>query len=185
MTQKDEDNYILQKWLDLIGSNRKVFYDGRGCSQASVLSNKMRDDLAQYGIVPKKTLETYLPILPDEFMPHLIRGILDGDGNIEAKWYIPQDGRQRFKHKISFCGTHQLMVQINDYLVQKLNLKVSRIPYDYKDKALSEIQYTNYDDIEKIGSFLYSNATIYLARKKELYDLIKQRIELRQQCANS
>lgn len=185
LTQNDEDDYVLQKWLNLVKSQRKVSHDGRGCAQASILSNKMKDDLANYGVVPRKTFNTHLPILSDELMPHLMRGILDGDGNIEAKWYIPADGRQRFKHKISFCGTHQLMAQINDYLVQKLNLKVSRTPYDYKNKILSEIQYTNYEDIEKIGSFLYKNATVYLFRKKELYDLIKQRIELRQQCANS
>lgn len=184
LTQKDEDAYILQKWLDLIKSNRKIAQDGRGCSQASVLSDKMRDDLAKYGVVPKKTFHTHLPILSEKLMPHLIRGILDGDGNIEAKWFTPSDGRKRFKHKISFCGTHQLMKEINDYLVKILNLKISHVPYDYKNRELSEIQYTNYEDIEKIGSFLYKDATIYLLRKKELYDLIKQRIETRQQCAN-
>ena len=184
LTQKEDDSYILQKWLDLINSNRKLSYDGRGCVQATCISNKMKGDLAKYGVIPKKTLFTHLPLLPDNLMPHLIRGILDGDGSIEAKWYIPPDGRRRFAHKIAFCGTHRLMSEINDYLVKTLNLKVPRTPYDYKNRALSEIQYTNYDDIEKIGNFLYNSATIYLLRKKELYDLIKERIEIRQQCAN-
>lgn len=184
LTQNSNDGYILSKWLDLICSNRSLSCDGRGCVQAAVLSNKMKDDLSKYGVVPNKTLIAYLPKISEHLMPHLLRGILDGDGSIEAKWYTPSDGRKRFKHRIAFCGTNRLMKDINDFLVETLSLKVSKTPYDYKDRHLSEIHYSNYDDIEKIGDYIYENATIYLYRKKELYDLIKQRIETRQQCAN-
>lgn len=184
LTQREEDDYILSNWLKLVGSNRQLAKDGRGCSQATVISKTMAEDLAQYGVIPKKTLLTHLPKLPEKFMPALIRGILDGDGNIEAKWYIPPDGRKRFKHKISFCGTKFLMEEINSFLNSKLSLKVSRLPYTYKDRNLSEIQYTNYEDIKKIGEYLYKDATIFLVRKKRLFDLIEERIEKRQQCAN-
>lgn len=184
ITQKEEDDYILRRWLRLVESNRKISHDGRGCSQASVLSNKMKKDLSKYGVTLSKTSRDVLPQIPTHLMPHLIRGIFDGDGNIEAKWYIPSDGRHRFKHKISFCGSRGLMEDINDFLCKTLSLDVPRLPYDYKNKRLSEIQYTNYNDIEKIGDYLYGEATIFLYRKKELYDLIKNRIKERQQCAN-
>jgi hypothetical protein len=41
-------------------------------------------------------------------MSHLIRGIFDGDGSIQAK-LNEKDERNRFLHSISFCGTHRLM----------------------------------------------------------------------------
>lgn len=180
LTQNEQDKYILEQWLKLIGSNRKIGNDGRGCYQAAIVSQTMAKDLKQYGVIPNKTDTTYLPSLSLELMPHLIRGILDGDGSIEAHWHLFPDGRYRFKHKIAFSGSYQLMNDINTFLNQQLNLKIQKEVYQYNNKLLSEIQYTNYDDIEKIGDYLYNNANIYLFRKKEKYDLIKERIKERQ-----
>jgi len=42
----------------------------------------MATDLEKFGVVPRKTLLTFLPSLSPELMPHLIRGIIDGDGSI-------------------------------------------------------------------------------------------------------
>lgn len=184
LSQNSEDSYILKRWLNLVGSNRSVAEDGRGTCQASVLSDKMAKDLSAYGVIPNKTNNTFLPKIDDSLMPHLIRGILDGDGSVEARWHLFPDGRMRFKHKISFCGSHLLMEQLNSFLCERLDLKVKKDVYDFQGKNLSEIQYTNYEDIQKIGNYLYQDATIYLERKKILFDTILERITERQQCAN-
>lgn len=157
--------------------NKKLTHDGRGCSQAAIISHKMAEDLSQYGVIPKKTFHTYLPNLNDEYMPHLIRGIIDGDGHIEAKWHKSSDGRNRFLHRLSICGTHQLLEDINNYLDEKLQLKYKPKIYDYSNKSLSDVGYSNYEDIIKIGNWIYNNAETYMIRKKEKYDLIFQRNE--------
>ena len=135
----------------------------------------MAQDLAKYGIVPKKTNKTYLPILDDTVMPHLIRGILDGDGSIRA---IQTDKNNRFAHNISFCGTHQLMEDISNYC-KKLDLTIIPKVYDYADKQLSEIKIQNVQDIYTFGEWIYKDATIYLKRKKEIYDCFKEHYNLK------
>jgi hypothetical protein len=118
-----KDEYMLMKFKETVQTNTAIGHDGRGCGQIAVRSNIMAEDLAKYGVVPRKSYNTYLPEIPDEYMPHLLRGIFDGDGSILAKPSPKEDGHNRFLHSISFCGTHQLMEDISNYIFNNLDLK--------------------------------------------------------------
>lgn len=168
------DEYILQKFKEVLNINTSISKDGRGCGQIAIRSNLMADDLKQYGVVPRKSYITYLPKINDIYMSHLIRGILDGDGSILAKPSPKQDGHNRYLHSISFCGSHQLMEDIAKYLYNNLQLKQPIQVYDYQDKNLSDIHIQNYEDMEKVGDWLYEDATIYLVRKNNIYNLFKE-----------
>lgn len=168
------DEYILQKFKEVLNVNTSISKDGRGCGQIAIRSNLMADDLKQYSVVPRKSYITYLPKINDIYMSHLIRGILDGDGSILAKPSPKQDGHNRYLHSISFCGSHQLMEDIAKYLYNNLQLKQPIQVYDYQDKNLSDIHIQNYEDMEKVGDWLYKDATIYLVRKNNIYNLFKE-----------
>ena len=168
------DEYILQKFKEVLNVNTSISKDGRGCGQIAIRSNLMADDLKQYGVVPRKSYIIYLPKINDIYMSHLIRGILDGDGSILAKPSPKQDGHNRYLHSISFCGSHQLMEDIAKYLYNNLQLKQPIQVYDYQDKNLSDIHIQNYEDMEKVGDWLYKDATIYLVRKNNIYNLFKE-----------
>lgn len=168
------DEYILQKFKEVLNINTSISKDGRGCGQIAIRSNLMADDLKQYGVVPRKSYTTYLPKINDIYMSHLIRGILDGDGSILAKPSPKQDGHNRYLHSISFCGSHQLMEDIAEYLYNNLQLKQPIQVYNYPDKNLSDIHIQNYEDMEKIGNWLYKDATIYLIRKNNIYNSFKK-----------
>lgn len=168
------DEYILQKFKEVLNVNTSISKDGRGCGQIAIRSNLMADDLKQYGVVPRKSYITYLPKINDIYMSHLIRGILDGDGSILAKPSLKQDGHNRYLHSISFCGSHQLMEDIAKYLYNNLQLKQPIQVYDYQDKNLSDIHIQNYEDMEKVGDWLYKDATIYLVRKNNIYNSFKE-----------
>ena len=163
ITQKENDAYILQTFLDEVKSNRSVGHDGRGCCQCAVMSNKMADDLSKYGIVPRKTIYAYLPTFKKELMPHLIRGILDGDGNIKSK-----QTKRRHEHAVSFCGSHPLMEDIANYLSEELGISKPNV-YDYSDRQLSEIKWQRKDEIHLIYNYLYNNASIFLKRKHDTF----------------
>ena len=167
ISQSEEDIEILETFLYILGSNRRVGSDGRGGCCASVASNLMAEDLAAYGIIPRKTMSTYLPIFNDsDIMRHLIRGILDGDGCITAH----ESSRNKYHHSISFCGTHDLMLDIRDYISNELG--VTRKPvYDYNNRYLSEVKWTRIEDCFEIGNWLYEDAEYYLPRKKLKFDL--------------
>lgn len=163
------DEYILDKFKKSVNSNTMVSHDGRGCSQIAVRSNIMADDLANYGVVPRKSFDTYLPIIPDEYMSHLIRGIFDGDGSILMKPSPKNDGHNRYLHTISFCGTHKLMQDISDYIYSHLELNIKPKVYDYKNRLLSELKISNIHDIKIFCDFIYKDASIYLHRKHDKY----------------
>ena len=163
-----KDEYMLEKFKEVLQANTSVGHDGRGCGQIAVRSNIMAEDLAKYGVVPRKSYNTYLPLISKEMMPHLIRGIFDGDGSIMAKPNPSNDGHNRFLHSISFCGTHQLMEDISNYILENLGIKTT--VYDYKDRNLSELKIQNIDSIAKFGYWIYRNSTIFLNRKKDIFN---------------
>ena len=163
-----KDEYMLEKFKEVLQANTSVGHDGRGCGQIAVRSNIMAEDLAKYGVVPRKSYNTYLPLISKEMMPHLIRGIFDGDGSIMAKPNPSNDGHNRFLHSISFCGTHQLMEDISNYILENLEIKTA--VYDYKDRNLSELKIQNIDNIAKFGYWIYRNSTIFLNRKKDIFN---------------
>lgn len=169
-----EDEYMLLKFKEIIGANTSISYDGRGCGQIAVRSNIMANDLAKYGVVPRKSFHTYLPSIDDKYMNHLMRGILDGDGSIRAEQTVI---RNRFAHYIGFCGTHQLMEDISNYC-NKLHLNIIPKVYDYADRELSDIKIQSKQDMYIFGEWLYKDTTIYLKRKKEKYDYFKDHYDL-------
>ncbi len=164
-----KDEYMLEKFKECVNSNTHISHDGRGCGQIAVRSNIMASELEQYGIVPRKTLKTFLPQINDKFKSHLIRGIFDGDGSIRA---AQTDIQNRYAHYIDFCGTHQLM---EDIVQECKKLPLQTIPkiYDYADKNLSDIKIQAKDDMYIFGEWMYKDATIFLTRKKEIYEAFK------------
>lgn len=164
-----KDEYMLLKFKEILNASTNIGHDGRGCGQLAVRSNIMAKDLEKYGIIPRKSFSTFLPNIDDKYMNHLIRGIFDGDGSIRA---TQTEVQNRFAHYIGFCGSHPLMSQISDYC-KKLNLSTIPKVYDYKDKALSDIKIQSIQDMYTFGEWIYKDATIYLTRKKEIYDQFK------------
>lgn len=165
-----KDEYMLKNFKEALQTNTSICYDGRGCGQIAVRSNIMAKDLTQYGVVPRKSFITYLPLVPQEMMSHLIRGIFDGDGSVLAKPSPRNDGHNRFLHSISFCGSRQLMEDISNYIFNLLHLKQKPTIYDYKDRKLSGLKISNIEDIRIFGDWMYKNSTIYLKRKKDIYN---------------
>lgn len=163
----DGDRYMLEKFREEVKATRKVSGDGRGCSQIMIPSSKLANDLSKYGVVPRKSFITYLPIIDDSFMPPLIRGILDGDGNITSHYITSQ---KKHLHSMSFCGTHRLMSELSDYLTEKAELTFKPNVYDYKNRQLSEISIRSVENMERLGNYLYKDSTIYLKRKRDIFD---------------
>ena len=165
ITLSSDDKYMLENFKQILQSNTKVSSDGRGCCQIAIRSNIMANALEKYGIVPKKSFITFLPKINNHLYKHLIRGILDGDGNITAH----QIKSGKFLHKIAFCGSCQLMEDLSTYLYNELKLSIKPKVYNYKDRLLSEISVQNISDMHILGNYLYNDATLFLSRKYNKY----------------
>lgn len=167
---KEEDEYILEEFKRELKVETSLVHDGRGCSSVAARSNTMAKDLEKYGIVPRKTLTTHLPIVREDMMPHVVRGIFDGDGSIRVATL--KSGR--FLHSANFCGTHKLMQDLSSHLAQAARLSWEPKVYDYKNKPLSSIDVARKADMERLYHYMYDNATIFLKRKKERFDSFMQ-----------
>jgi hypothetical protein len=174
ITLQDEDIYILNKFKEELRINTHINSDGRGSSTIAVRSNKMSADLEKYGINERKSFNTSLPYLDETMMPHLIRGIMDGDGSVQA---YQTDNKNRYKHSIGFCGTELLMNQIKDYLTAHLDINIPKV-YTYKTRTLSMVTWVSISDMHTILEYLYNDAETYLIRKRNKYEDFKSHYNL-------
>lgn len=106
------DRYIVEKFADeLEAKEGSVKLEStRNHCYFRFSSEKMANDLAKYGVIPNKTYSAYLPKIDESLMPHLIRGIFDGNGSVTIN--------QKHNGSISFAfyGTEELCTQTRDYL---------------------------------------------------------------------
>ena len=156
-----KDQYILEKMAEKTKNTNIVKEDKRKMSSFHVKRKKWVDDLSKYGVIPNKTSSVYLPILEDNMMPHLIRGLFDGDG------WVSHRG-----HNIGFCGNERLVTELRDYLVNKLD--VFNVKVLQTEPHLWMIQWASIKDIVKIGEFIYKDKKdCYLQRKYDNLNQIK------------
>lgn len=109
---KDEE--ILKIFKKVTGNENKIIIrkDEKHNERTFQLrSSKWKKDLAKYTVVPQKTFISEMPLLEEKMMPHLIRGMIDGDGWITSKG-----------HALGFCGNEKTVTQLKQYLVKKLNI---------------------------------------------------------------
>ena len=169
LTLHEQDSYLIEKFLKEIHSNKKVTSDGRGCSEISISSSKMVSDLRKYGLLERKSLYAVFPNnLDTEYYPSLIRGIIDGDGSIS---FYARKSRKSHIKAIRLCsGNEKFLLDVVDFLHSIVGIDTVNT---YKEKNnLWSIAYRKTSSLIKLIDYLYSDADVYMRRKKELCDLV-------------
>lgn len=154
LATKDEE--ILQVFKEKTGNENKIVIredDKHSERTFQLRSSKWKEDLAKYSVTPQKTMTVKMPLLEPELMPHLIRGMIDGDGWISAAG-----------HQLGFCGNEQMVTQLRNYLVEKLN--VYNVKVLHPGDKLWQVTWSSQKDIQKIGNFIYKDKdNCFLIRK--------------------
>jgi len=136
--------------------NGKIFEKAR----LSIRSKNLCKDLINKGVVPRKTLILKPPKnIPDSLIHHWIRGYFDGDGSI---FFIKVKNR-KYK-KVSIVGTLEVM----KFIQKKFN--GSGYIYDMRPRArVHRFRVNRQEDIKRFGLFIYKDATVFLKRKKLIF----------------
>lgn len=150
------ENYIKNKVQKY---NNKEYFSVR----LDLCHQQLAQDLQKLGVHPAKSLDLVFPSIdavPISLQNHFIRGYFDGDGCIMTKETSNQ------KLQVSLAGTESFLksVQESSKTIDKnlIKHKCSKNPIYYlKLKILSSIKFLSY---------LYTDSTIYLQRKKNLWD---------------
>lgn len=162
-----KDEHILYCFKEKTGNENKIYYrKDKPEASCSAKVKQWVEDLAHYGVIPNKTSQVYLPQLSKEMMPHLLRGMIDGDGWISSK-----------SHQIGFCGNEQTVTQVRDYFIKELNVYPVKVLHT--NTTLWQITWASQKDIELIGNYLYKNKKdCFLKRKFNEFQKIQGNTEV-------
>lgn len=156
---KSDDEYILETFAKYIGRpeaklHRRISSKNSTLTHLNTYCKQWVEDLEQWSMTPNKTYTATMPILEDSMMPHLIRGIIDGDG------YISKDGSQ-----IGVCGANFKNIEIiKNFLIDKLDINKNSIIK--LNNGIYDVKWSSKKDVLKIGEYIYKDkCDCYLKRK--------------------
>ncbi|MBI4359322.1 MAG: hypothetical protein HY577_01945 [Candidatus Nealsonbacteria bacterium] len=136
-------------------------------------SFKMVEDLACYFVTPRKTFTVRFPDIPKHLENHFIRGVFDADGCINKSKRVRRgDSGQiyiSYGGEFNIEGNCEFLTVVQSRFVA-LGLPVGSL--DYPGKRINRIRYGGVNQLRKLYGYLYKNGTVFLERKKELFEEI-------------
>lgn len=176
-----EDEHILLSFMEAIKSDHKVIrlpgfvhkkgYCVKPYTKCNIYNKHLVNILIQkHGILPRKTyLNLEFPKIPQEYLPHFIRGYFDGDGSM-------------FKRSngvtISLIGTKNFIFGMGNEINKQIGIKINTITKNNNTKAKNAswlISWYKHSDVLTFLNFIYCG-NIFLKRKKEFFDMYKKDI---------
>lgn len=158
---KDKDH--LERIRKLLFSTKPLLFSQKTNSYRLIVNNKkLCLRLMELGVAPRKTLTIGFPqFIPQEQLPHFVRGIIDGDGNVR---YIERKRSPYFEITISsgselFCQGFVKAI----YNITKIPCKIRKV------KGNTHILQYSCARGEKLADFIYSQSNIFLERKYLAY----------------
>lgn len=121
--------------------------------------------LKELGLMPRKTYrDDDMPQMPDEMVPHFIRGYFDGDGSA----YVTCQGYAM----VSLIGTPKLVTAMRDVLVRLAGMNSNNVRVTNSSTATwSKVIWGARECIRKFRDFVYpTDCPFFLARKREVLD---------------
>lgn len=175
LSLQERDREILDKMSIIIGSTKPLqFIDMKKYHKEKSHQNQYRlnlcskytsQKLSQIGCKQNKSYCCRFPSIADDLIPHFMRGYFDGDGCISYTYNSIGNpcGSVSFVGSSYFCGSIRNILKI-----MKINCKVF-YPKSY-DKRIRRLSFGGRKQLQKFYNFIYKNATIYLSRKRMVFD---------------
>ena len=173
---KESDKEILDKITSLIQPTKPLGYYKknklkRGFENSQneyrlVIANKrISERLVELGCGKAKTHNLTFPTeeqVPSCLIRHFVRGYFDGDGSVYGD-------KQK---QLSFVGTIDFLLPLQQVLIKELGFSETKLDQRHKDRdnKIRSLKYGGNNQCIKFREWLYKDATIYLERKKNVFD---------------
>ena len=173
---KEDDVDILNKITNIIQPTKPLFYldmspENRGMKNSKsqyrlTINNKhISKRLVELGCGKAKTSIITFPTesqLPKELQRHFIRGYFDGDGSISK-------GKS---YKIDIVSTPEFLKTTQEILNDILGVPITKLNWNrkYFNTNICTLQVGGRLLCVKIMEWLYKDATIFLERKKKVFE---------------
>lgn len=174
-----KDKNHLVKYINSLEFEGKILdnqiksgtFKGFWTSKVFITSQQLVNDLSKYGCVPRKSLILKFPKIDVNLIRHFIRGYFDGDGSVfisnEKHW---RNGNIFPVIHYRFSGTKEFLIEIDKQI--NINGRITQA----KGNKCYVLAYKRNKKLIPFYNYLYKDATIFLERKKAIFDLhIKER----------
>lgn len=169
-----KDKKHLKKFKKAVKwTGKDYFHQDTNALEVYFNSLRMVTDLARYYVTSRKTYTIKFPDIPKSLERHFIRGKFDADGCICRTTRVNQgkSGQIYVFHggEFDIQGNKEFILAIQSRFTE-LGFPCSSI--NYSGKNINRVRYGGINQLRKIYKYLYENATIFLKRKKELFEYI-------------
>ena len=171
-----KDSNHVKKFAKIFNANYGIYSRGKNdpfkIFLCTITSEKMWKDLYNNGFSNNKTTvdsDETMNFVPDNLFHHFIRGFFDGDGSIS----MGKKGSIIF----NIVGVKSVLERIKKYLLKKCLINDVNIFPKKNIKYVSVLEWSGIFQLNKIYNVLYKDATVYLERKKERFEIANKRIE--------
>lgn len=130
----------------------------------------LKEDLINNGCLPRKSFDNrenmHIPSVSDTLLRHFIRGYFDGDGGCTLSKSRNKTQKRVYIYSASLNFLHEIADLLDTY-----NIKTSFTSHTTYNIEVGKLQIStkNYNEFY---DFLYKEATIYLNRKKVVFEQI-------------
>lgn len=172
---QEKDKEILEKFKEDLCLDGKIIYDNRPksiCCSVEFVDEQIFNDLAKYGIIPRKTYEvSRIPynLIPKEFLSSYALGLYDGDGGLSYSDNFSTDVT------LGYTAYHESEVEDFQDLINIL------INSNKKNKnfftSAWHTQWRGRLQVLKILDVLYQDCPRHLKRKYDKYILLKNSLK--------
>lgn len=170
LSMAEKDYFHLCKFRDYVSEDlvlikRKSRIERYGKEYFSyrcyITNKKITENLINLECNWSKTYDVEFPdFIPEELMPHFIRGFFDGDGCVS-------NSTQAI---VNFTGASpQFLLSLQKFVNEKLGMRINKLNKKSKGNAYS-IAWGSKKDIKAFYDYIYKDATIYLTRKYNIFN---------------
>lgn len=168
------DKSHLQKFKKAVQWLGKDYYHKHtNALEVHFRSLKMTQDLARYFVTFRKTYTVRFPNISKSLERHFIRGVFDADGCINKAVRISRGKSGQiyifYGGEFGIEGNNEFVLAIQNRLAE---LGLSRNSLNYPGKRINRVRYGGVNQLRKIYNYLYEGTTIFLERKKKLFEEI-------------
>lgn len=159
--------------IEYTGEIRKAGKGGYSNSQEGYTLNFsnaiIANDLRNLGILPNKSLNfNQLLDIPQHLQRHFLRGYFDGDGCI-----VHTVQKSRYKDKIYEYDSLTMIIIATTLFIQDIIQHFEIKQYSIQKSKTSGMEYLRVQskcEIKRLYYLMYHEATIFLSRKKNIWD---------------
>jgi len=148
---------------------KKDKYNSRTIFSIQHFSSHMAIALQRNGIVPRKTKIITMPQLDFILQPHFFRGYFDGDGSV---FQTKSDVKKPYqKLTLNIIGNIHFVNQMQDMLIEHLGVNKTKLNIPKHSPEMAYMIYSGTPQVKRIASWMYHDATIWLPRKRERFNI--------------